>query len=88
MFVVITSLLVFFSSLFGSFIDSKQTSETMVHPDAQAYSRFLNAEGEEEFPDAILLPGFLVLQVADLAGYLVSSIAYNLSRALMFMFWL
>ena len=88
MFVVITSLLVFFPSTFSSFRSLKKPSEIMVHQDSQASPRFMNAEGQEEFPDAILLPGFLALQVADLAGYLVSNIAYNLSRAVLFMFWL
>ena len=50
--------------------------------------RYLNAAGEEEWPDEVLLPGFLALQVSDLAGYLVSSMAYKLSKAMLYMLWL
>ena len=62
-------------------------SVIMHYQDTDVAPRFLNAAGEQEAPDEILLPGFLALQLADLAGYFVSNIAYNLSRALLFMFW-
>ena len=51
------------------------------HHYGSASQGHLNAHGEEELPDAI------ALTVADLAGYLVSNFAYNLSRAIMFIFW-
>ena len=50
--------------------------------------RYLNAAGEEEWPDEVLLPGFLALKASDLAGYLVSSMAYKLSKAILYMLWL
>ena len=50
--------------------------------------RYLTAEGEEAWPDEILLPGFLALQTSDLAGYLVSNMAFKLTKALLYMLWL
>ena len=50
--------------------------------------RYLNDRGEEEWPDEILLPGFLALQASDLAGYMVSNMAFKLTKALLYMLWL
>jgi hypothetical protein len=51
---------------FGASIHYKKASEVTLHPYASAYSHYMNAAGEEEFPDEILLPG---LQVSYLAWY-------------------
>ena len=50
--------------------------------------RYMTAGGEETWPDEILLPGFLALQASDLAGYLVSNMAFKLTKALLYMLWL
>ena len=50
--------------------------------------RYLTAEGEEAWPDEILLPGFIALQASDLAGYLASNMAFKLTKALLYMLWL
>jgi hypothetical protein len=70
-----------------TFAGLTNTNTAAEHHYGSAFQRSLNDHSEEELPDAILLPGFLALTVADMAGYLVSSIAYNLSRAIMFIFW-
>ena len=50
--------------------------------------RYVNAEGEDEWPDEVLLPGFLALQASDLAGFLVSNMAFKMTKALLYMLWL
>ena len=50
--------------------------------------RYKTADGKETWPDEILLPGFLALQASDLAGYLVSNMAFKLTKALLYMIWL
>ena len=73
-----------FTITFAGLTNTKKAGE---HHYGTASQRYLNDHSEEELPDAILLPGFLALTVADMAGYFVSSIAYNLSRAILFLFW-
>ena len=68
--------------ILGSVIPPKNPPEDRLSP------RYINAAGEDEWPDEVLLPGFLALQASDLAGYLVSSLAHKLSKAMLYMLWL
>ena len=69
------SLIIFLPAILGGVIPSEEAPTPS--------PRYLNVAGEEEWPDEVLLPGFLALQASDLAGYLVSRIVYKLSMAML-----
>ena len=75
-------IMVLLPVILGRVIPPKDPSEVRLAP------RYINAVGEDEWPDEVLLPGFLALQASDLAGYLVSSMAHKLSKAMLYMLWL
>ena len=56
--------------------------------DEDVIPRYLTPDGKDAWPDSILLPGFLALQASDLAGYMVSNMAFKLTKALLYILWL
>ena len=43
---------------------------------------------QPDYTGAIMNPGYLTIKMVDMASSLVSDNAYNLSRVLLFMFWI
>ena len=67
---------------------SHEDEVTPINIKVEGRPRYLTAEEDDTWPDEILLPGFLALQASDLAGYLVSNMAFKLTKALLYMIWL
>ena len=84
------SVFLLFLIVSATFIKKTQ-SASVPHLDTPVTPHSLAVAPQPPQPDntgAIMNPGYLTLKKVDMASTLVTDIAYNLSRVLLFMFWI
>ena len=73
---------------FCASIIKKTESASVPHLATSVTNHPLAVVPEPDYTGAIINPGYLTLKMVDMASSLVTDIAYNLSRVLLFMFWI
>ena len=81
------SVFLLFLIVAATFIE-KTESASVPHLDPPVTPHSLAVAPQPDYTGAILNPGYLTLKMVDMASNLVTDVAYNLSRVLMFMFWM
>jgi hypothetical protein len=74
--------------ILSSTLIKKTESASVPHLDTPVSTHSLAVAPEQENIATILNPGYLTLKMVDMARNLVTDVAYNLSRVLLFMFWM